>query len=62
MTKRFAEHNGLNLTQVNNEILEKWMKEDIFHRSARDVLSSFSLRVLPRQTVILAFITCWVVH
>ena len=33
MTKRFAEHNGLNLTQVNNEILEKWMKEDIFRRS-----------------------------
>ena len=33
MAKRFVEHNGLNLTQVNNEILEKWMKEDIFHRS-----------------------------
>ena len=33
MAKRFAEHNGLNLTKVNNEILEKWMKEDIFHRS-----------------------------
>ena len=33
MSKRFAEHKGLNLTQVNNEILEKWMKEDIFHRS-----------------------------
>ena len=33
MTKRFAEYNGLNLTQVNNEMLEKWMKEDIFHRS-----------------------------
>ena len=33
MAKRFAEHNGLNLTQVNNEILEKWTKEDIFHRS-----------------------------
>jgi isoleucyl-tRNA synthetase len=33
MAKRFAEHNGLNLTQVNNEILEKWKKEDIFHRS-----------------------------
>ena len=33
MAKRFAEHNGLNLTQVNNEILDKWMKEDIFHRS-----------------------------
>ena len=36
MTKRFAEHNGLNLTQVNNEILEKWMKEDIFHRSIEE--------------------------
>ena len=23
----------MNLTQVNNEILEKWMKDDIFHRS-----------------------------
>ena len=33
MAKRFAEHNGLNLTQVNNDILEKWTKEDIFHRS-----------------------------
>ncbi len=33
MTKRFAEHGGMNLTQVNNEILEKWMNEDIFHRS-----------------------------
>ena len=33
MAKRFAEHNGLNLTQVNSEMLEKWMKEDIFHRS-----------------------------
>ena len=33
MAKRFAEYNGLDLTQVNNEMLEKWMKEDIFHRS-----------------------------
>jgi len=33
MTKRFAEHSGMNLTQVNKEILEKWMEEDIFHRS-----------------------------
>ena len=33
MAKRFAEHAGMNLTQVNNEILEKWTKEDIFHRS-----------------------------
>ena len=36
MAKRFAEHNGLNLTQVNNEMLEKWMKEDIFHRSINE--------------------------
>jgi isoleucyl-tRNA synthetase len=33
MSKKFAEYKGLNLTQVNKEILEKWMKEDIFHRS-----------------------------
>ncbi len=33
MAKRFAEHSGLNLTQVNNEIREKWMQDDIFHRS-----------------------------
>jgi len=33
MGKRFAEHSRLNLTQVNNEILQKWMEEDIFHRS-----------------------------
>ena len=33
MAKRFAEHNGLNLTQVNNEMLEQWKKKDIFHRS-----------------------------
>jgi len=33
MAKRFAEPDGFNLTQVNNEILEKWMKDDIFHRS-----------------------------
>ena len=36
MAKRFAEPGGLNLTQVNNEILEKWMKEDIFHRSINE--------------------------
>ena len=33
MAKRFAEPDGFNLTQVNNEILEKWMKDDIFHRT-----------------------------
>ncbi len=33
MAKRFAEYSGLNLTKVNNEILEKWKEQDIFHRS-----------------------------
>ncbi|MCR4602138.1 MAG: isoleucine--tRNA ligase [Prevotella sp.] len=33
MDKRFAEHSGLNLTKVNEEVLEEWMKKDIFHRS-----------------------------
>lgn len=33
MAKKFAEHNGLNLTQVNNEILERWNDNDVFHKS-----------------------------
>ena len=33
MTKKFAEHSGLDLTKVNNEILEMWNKDDIFHKS-----------------------------
>lgn len=33
MTKKFAEHSGLDLTKVNNEILEMWNKNDIFHKS-----------------------------
>ncbi len=33
MAKRFAEPGGLNLTQVNNEMLEKWRQKDVFHRS-----------------------------
>ena len=32
MTK-FREHKGLNLTQVNKEVLEKWEKEDVFLQS-----------------------------
>ena len=27
MAKKFAEHNGLNLTQVNNDILEMWREK-----------------------------------
>lgn len=33
MAKKFAEHNGLNLTQVNGEILERWNKNDVFHKT-----------------------------
>ena len=33
MTKKFAEYSGLDLTKVNNEILEMWNKNDIFHKS-----------------------------
>ncbi len=33
MAKKFAEHNGLNLTQVNKEVLEKWNENDVFHKS-----------------------------
>ncbi|MBR6188460.1 MAG: isoleucine--tRNA ligase [Prevotella sp.] len=36
MSKKFAEHKGLNLTQVNNEILEKWKSEDVFRRSVEE--------------------------
>ena len=35
-TKRFAEHNGLDLTKVNNEILSQWTEKDIFHRSVSE--------------------------
>ena len=33
MAKKFAEHSGLNLTEVNKEILEMWNREDVFHKS-----------------------------
>ena len=36
MSKKFAEHKSLSLTQVNNEILEKWKKEDVFRRSVEE--------------------------
>lgn len=30
MAKKFAEHNGLNLTQTNNDVLAAWEKNAIF--------------------------------
>ena len=61
MTKKFAEHSGLDLTKVNNEILEMWNKNDIFHKSIDEregVHSLCSSKVLLRQMVIQAFIMC----
>ena len=34
MAEKFAEHNGLNLTQVNKEILEKWTENDVVIRGS----------------------------
>ncbi len=36
MAKRFTEHNGLNLTQVNNDILQMWKEKNVFWRSVTE--------------------------
>lgn len=36
MAKKFAEHNGLDLTRTNEEILKAWEKNDIFHKSIEE--------------------------
>ena len=36
MAKKFAERNKLNLTEVNNNILETWNAEDVFHKSIEE--------------------------
>ena len=36
MAKKFAERNKLNLTEVNNNILESWNAEDVFHKSIEE--------------------------
>ena len=33
MSKKFAEHSGLNLTAVNQEVLAEWEKHDVFHKT-----------------------------
>ena len=33
MAKKFTEHNGLDLTKTNDEVLAKWERNDIFHKS-----------------------------
>ena len=36
MTKKFAEYKGLNLTDVNNAILQEWKKNNVFERSVKE--------------------------
>ena len=36
MAKKFAARNKLNLTEVNNNILESWNAEDVFHKSIEE--------------------------
>lgn len=33
MAKKFAEHNGLNLTETNKVVLDSWNKNNVFHKS-----------------------------
>jgi isoleucyl-tRNA synthetase len=33
MSKKFTEYKGLNLSQINKDVLEKWNANDIFHKS-----------------------------
>lgn len=64
MAKKFAEHNGLNLTQVNNDILEMWREKNVFWRSVdeREGCPQFVFfEGPPRLTVIQVFTTCWLV-
>ena len=36
MSKKFAERNKLNLSEVNKEVLKTWDDEDVFHRSVTE--------------------------
>lgn len=33
MAKKFAEHNGLNLTETNKVVLDSWNKNNVFQKS-----------------------------
>ena len=55
MAKKFAEHSGLNLTKVNDDILEMWREKNVFWRSVEDS------RVLPLPTDIRVSTTFWLV-
>ena len=33
MARKFAEHNGLNLVEINKEVLSSWNENDVFHKT-----------------------------
>ncbi len=33
MSNKFVEHKGLNLVETNREVLDKWTRDDVFHKS-----------------------------
>ena len=62
MSKKFAERNKLNLSEVNKEVLKTWDDEDVFHRSVteREGAPHLSSSKVPQVlTDIPVFITCW---
>lgn len=36
MAKRFAEHNGLNMAEINRNVLIEWKEKDIFHKTIKE--------------------------
>lgn len=62
MAKKFAEHDGLNLHATNQQVLEQWNAEDVFHKSIseREGCPQFVFfEGPPQQTGTLAFTMCW---
>lgn len=62
MAKRFAEHDRLDLTKTNDEVLAAWEKNDIFHKSIdeREGCPKFIFfEVLLQPTVIPVSTMCW---
>lgn len=62
MAKKFAEHNGLNLTQTNNDVLAAWEKmisSTSLSTSVKAALSLSSSRDLHQLMATRVFTTCW---
>ena len=56
MSKKFAEHSQLNLSQVNKDVLKKWDENDVFAKSMteREGCPSFVFYEGPRVQLYLA--------